>query len=175
MAGSPHPSRGCSMNPKTVPPRPSTQRTAPTKSTRTRSSPGSRFGTTARTSASVIATSGRLIRKIQRQEATPRSQPPKSGPTTVETPLHAVHVPIAAPRSSPSNVAAITASELGVSSAPAIPCTARAPMSRFDVGASAQRSDAAPKAPTPSAKIRRSPYRSPSDPPTRISEPSVSR
>ena len=44
-----------------------------------------------------------------------------SAPNTAEIPLQAVQVPIAAPRSSPSNVETIRASELGVSSAPAIP------------------------------------------------------
>ena len=44
-----------------------------------------------------------------------------------------------------------------------------------DLGASAHSSEATPKPPTPIAKIRRSPNRSPSEPPIRISEPSVSR
>ena len=43
------------------------------------------------------------------------------------------------------------------------------------VGESAQANEATPKLETPSVKIRRSPNRSPSDPPTRISELSVSR
>jgi len=56
-----------------------------------------------------------------------------------------------------------------------MPCTPRAAIRRFDEGASAHRTDATPNPPTPSAKIRRSPYRSPSEPPTRISDPSVRR
>src|SRR5580704_7423904 len=43
------------------------------------------------------------------------------------------------------------------------------------LGATAAANDATPKNETPSAKILRSPNRSPSEPPTRISEPSVNR
>ena len=53
------------------------------------------------------------------------SQPPASGPMTIAMPPHAVHEPIAAPRSSGGKVATITASALGVSSAPKTPCSAR--------------------------------------------------
>ena len=62
--------------------------------------------------------------KTQRQEACVTSQPPTSGPITNAMPVQAVQVPIAAPRSSPLNVAVITASPAGVSSAPATPCSA---------------------------------------------------
>ena len=123
----------------------------------------------------MIATSGRLIRNSQRQEAIARSSPPASGPITLAIAPNAVHVPIAAPRSSSSKVATITASELGVSSAPATPWSARAAISTPIEGASAHSSEAAPKPATPSVKMRRSPKMSPSEPPIRISEPSVSR
>ncbi len=136
---------------------------------------GSARGITARISVTQIATSGRLIRKITRQEEICSSSPPASGPSTVAIPPQAVQLPIAGPRSDSRNVATITARALGVSSAPATPCRARAAINAPIVGASAHSSDATPKPPTPSAKMRRSPYRSPSDPPTRISEPSVSR
>ena len=53
-------------------------------------------------------------------------------------PDHAVHEPIAAPRSSGGKVATITASALGVSSAPNTPCSARPATSTSIVGASAQ-------------------------------------
>ena len=76
----------------------------------------------------------------------PISQPPSSGPTTVEMPLHAVHVPIAAPRSSPEKVEVMTASDAGVSSAPATPWMARKTISVVDVGATAHSADASPKA-----------------------------
>ena len=48
-------------------------------------------------------------------------------------------------------------------------------MSVSTVGATAHRSEATPKALTPSSNTRRSPNTSPSEPPTRISEPSVNR
>ena len=83
--------------------------------------------------------------------------------------------PIAAPRSSPEKTATMMARALGVSRAPKIPCSARKAMSASIDGESAQPSDTMPKPATPSAKIRRSPKRSPSEPPTRIREPSVSR
>ena len=51
----------------------------------------------------------------------------------------------------------MTASALGVSSAPATPCSARAAISASIVGATAQTSDSKPKPATPSAKTRRSP------------------
>ena len=94
---------------------------------------------------------------------------------TVAIAPNAVHVPIAAPRCSSEKVAAITASELGVSRAPATPCRALAPTSSPSVGATAHSSEVIPNPATPSAKIRRSPKMSPSEPPIRISEPSVSR
>ena len=67
------------------------------------------------------------------------------------------------------------ASELGVSSAPAIPWSARKATRSSIEGAIAHNSDATPKPPTPSAKMRRSPKMSPREPPSRINEPSVSR
>ena len=72
-------------------------------------------------SNSVIATGTRLIAKIHRHDANWIRAPPPSGPITVATPVHAVHVPIAAARSSSPNVSMISASVLGTSSAPAIP------------------------------------------------------
>jgi len=69
----------------------------------------------------------------------------------------------------------ITARALGVSSAPKTPCSARAITRTSIVGATAHRTDAAPNPPTPREKIRRSPNTSPSEPPTRISDASVSR
>ena len=64
---------------------------------------------------------GTLMMNTQRHEACVTSQPPTSGPITNATPVHDVHWPIAAPRASPENVAAITASPAGVRIAPATP------------------------------------------------------
>ena len=79
-------------------------------------------------SATVTAISGMLTQKIARQESSPISAPPPAGPITVAIPVQAVQVPTALPRDSPSKVAATIASEPGTSSAPAIPCRARAPI-----------------------------------------------
>ena len=132
-------------------------------------------GTAARTSASVATTNGTLIPKIQRHDALSTSRPPPSGPITIAMPAHAVHDPIAAPRSSAGNVEVMTASEAGTSSAPATPCSARAATSSSAVGASAHRTEVTPNPTSPTVKIRRRPSRSPSEPPTSSSAPSVSR
>ena len=85
-------------------------------------------------------------------------------------------LPIAPARSSPSgNVSTIRASVLGTSRAPAIPCSARAAIRNPLLGATAHNSENAPKPVTPSAKTRRRPNRSPSEPPTSSSEDSVRR
>ena len=90
-------------------------------------------------------------------------------------PDQAVHEPIAAPRSSAGNAEMMSASALGVSSAPKAPCSARPAIRSSMLGATAHSTDTTPKPATPSEKMRRSPKMSPSEPPTRISEPSVSR
>ena len=105
----------------------------------------------------VATTNGTLIAKIQRQLATSISQPPTSGPTTVAMPPQAVHDPIAAPRSSGGKFPTITASALGVSSAPKTPCSARPATSTSIEGASAHMMLTTPKPATPIVKIRRSP------------------
>ncbi len=125
-------------------------------------------------SQSVIATGITLIAKIQRQDALSIRKPPASGPITVATPVHAVHEPMAAPRSAGGNVWMISASVLGTSSAPAMPWRARAAISTSTVGATAHRAEVTPKLATPAAKTVRRSNRSSSDPPTRSSEDSVS-
>ena len=113
--------------------------------------------------------------KIQRHETNSISAPPPSGPSTNAMPVHAVHEPIAAPRSSPGKMAVISARLEGTSSAPAAPCSARATISGTASGATAHSADVAPKPISPPTNTRRRPRMSPSEPPTRISEPSVSR
>ena len=102
-------------------------------------------------------TSGTLRAKIQRHEPWSTIRPPASGPTIAAIPPHAVQDPIAAPRSLGPNAATMIASELGVTSAAAAPCSARAPISTSIVGASAHAIDVTPNAVTPSANTRRSP------------------
>jgi hypothetical protein len=102
-------------------------------------------GTTARRRSSVTRTSGSLNAKIQRQEARSTITPPASGPTMTAIPPQAVHEPIAAPRARSENAAAMIASELGVISAPATPCSARAATSVCVLGATVQASERTPK------------------------------
>ena len=145
---------------------------APTTST----CPGVRVSSGSRESShSVISTGMTLMAKIHRHEVAWTSAPPPSGPMTVATPVYAVHVPIAAGRSSASNVSMISASVLGTSSAPAIPWIARPAISQPLLGATAHSSENTPNATTPIANTRRRPNRSPSEPPTSSSDESVSR
>ena len=137
--------------------------------------PRGRLGTASATTTSVAMTNGTLIAKIQRHEAASMSWPPASGPMTVAIADHAVHEPTARPRCAGGNAATMTASALGVSSAPKMPCATRPATSTSMLGASAQMSDVAPKPSTPRLKIRRSPKTSPSEPPTRMSAASASR
>ena len=83
-------------------------------------------------------------------------------------------MPTALPRSAPSKVAATIASEPGTSSAPAIPCRARAPTRNSSEGEIAQSAEVAPNPISPATNIRRRPNWSPSEPPTRSSETIVS-
>ena len=114
------------------------------------------------------------MRKTNRHDATSTSQPPTNGPIAVATPPSPDQAPIARARSSGANDAWIIARLPGVSSAPPTPCSARAAISSGAVGASPQSSDASANQTTPITKTRRRPYRSPSEPPSRISDASVS-
>jgi hypothetical protein len=141
-----------------------------------RKAPGSRLSRTAYSvSATVAAISGRLTQKIARQESSPISAPPPAGPSTVAIPVQAVQVPTALPRASPSKVAATIASEPGTSSAPATPCSPRAPTRSSSEGATAQSAEVSPKPTSPATNIRRRPNWSPSEPPTRSSATIVKR
>ncbi len=90
-------------------------------------------------------------------------------------PLHAVQDPMAAPRSRSEKTATMIASAAGLSSAPETPWRARAPMRKRMLGASAQSTEVTPNPTTPITKIRRSPKRSPNEPPMRMSDASVMR
>jgi hypothetical protein len=147
---------------------------APGQSIGTRARPGSRPGTPIATRTSVAITNGTLTAKIQRHDAASISCPPTSGPTTVAMPDHAVHEPTAAPRCAGGNAVTITASALGIRSAPKTPCAIRPATRTSMVGAAAQTIDVRPNPSTPTEKTRRSPSTSPSEPPTRMSAASAS-
>ena len=125
----------------------------------------------------VPSTIGTLIAKIQRQydAVSTKAAWPISGPSTVPMPPQASAAPTAWPRLAGSATATVTASAAGVARAPATPWSARPATSSSMVGASAQNSEVTPKAPTRRANTRRSPKRSPSEPPISSREPSVTR
>ena len=126
-------------------------------------------------SQSATAIGTMLIAKIQRHEPASSSRPPKSGPMTIAIPDHAVHEPMAAPRSPGSKRATMSPSVFGTSSAPAIPWSPRKATRTPIDGAAAQSTLATPNPTRPTVKARRRPKRSPSEPPTSSRAPSVSR
>ena len=175
-AGSPQPRRGCSMKPKTSAPRPADAERAADE-----------------VDARALASAARA-RGMQRQRDRERADRDRHVQQEDHAPARDADQPAAeqradhggdaapggpgadrGPRSAPENVDVITASEAGVRSAPATPCRPRKTISVFEFGATAQSADATPNVATPSLNTRTSPKMSPSEPPTRISEPSVSR
>ncbi len=99
--------------------------------------------------AMAATTSGRLRKKIARQDTAPISTPATSGPIAAATAPHEAQEPIAAPRSSPLKEEVRSARVLGITSAAAAPWTKRNAMSTPPVGARPQARDAMPKAPSP--------------------------
>ncbi len=91
------------------------------------------------------------------------------------TPLSPDHRPTARARSSGTKHAEMIARLPGTSSAPPIPCSARATMSTSVFGAAPQITEAAVNDSSPKTKTRRRPKRSPSEPPRMIRAPRVSR
>ena len=158
-----------------VPARPNAQSAAPITSTLVSSGTPRPSGTARMTRNIVASTSGTFSAKIHRHEPESTIWPPTSGPITTPIAPQAVQAPTALARSSSGNTVTITASAAGVSIAPATPWSARASTSSSIVGASAQRTDATPKPATPSENTLRSPKMSPSEPPMRMSEASVTR
>ena len=148
---------------------------APLMSKRLGASGSKVSGTLRCATTTVIAASGTLMRKIQRQDAYSISQPPTNGPIAVEMPASPDQVPIARPRSATTNAPWIIARLPGISSAAPTPWRIRATISSSGVGASPHSTDAAANTTVPSTKIRRRPKRSPSEPPSRISAESESR
>ena len=157
-----------------MPARASAASTAPAMSNRP-CAVGSRLSGTCRlVTASTATASGRLIRKIQRQPIEPTIQPPRNGPIAPATPPSPDQAPMARGRSSAANVDWMMASEPGVSSAPPMPCSARAAISTPMLGARPHSADESANQVTPMRNTRRRPNRSPSAPPSRISPARVS-
>ena len=111
-----------------MPLNPSVAAAAPTMSTRPPAFSSRLSGTRHQVIASTTAASGKLMKKIQRQEACSTSQPPSSGPTPAAMEVKPDHVPMARPLSSLGNEALMRARLPGTSRAAPTPCTARAAM-----------------------------------------------
>ena len=95
-------------------------------------------------------TTGRLTTNTARQSKYSTSTPPRIGPSEAARPLAPIQMPTARARSRGSGkVWAISDSELGTIAAAASPWRARPAVSSPRPGASAQRSDAKPKAAMP--------------------------
>ncbi len=123
-----------------------------------RAPPASRVsGTWRSATASATAASGTLIRNTRRQDPASTSQPPKNGPTALETPASPDHAPTARARSSGWKVAEMIERLPGTRRAPATPWTALAAMRNPMVGATAHSAEAMPNAPSPATNIRRRP------------------
>src|SRR5277367_1815192 len=97
------------------------------------------------------------------------NQPPSTGPIAAVIDVNPDHVPMARPRSFSEKLALIRAKLPGTSIAPPTPCIPRAIMSCPMLGANPHQAEASEKTTTPMTKILRRPYRSPNDPPMRIS------
>jgi hypothetical protein len=117
---------------------------------------------------------GTLSRNTHRQPGPVTSQPPRKGPTAAATPPNPDQAPTARARSSGWKTDWISARDPGVSSAPPMPCNARAAISISAFGASPHMTDASVNHTTPTTNTRRRPNRSPSAPPSRISPARVS-
>jgi hypothetical protein len=102
------------------------------------------------------------------------SIPPIAGPTITETPLHAVHVPMALDRSRPENVVVMIDSAPGTINAAATPCMNLPAINTEAFGATADTSAAAAKPAVPSPNTRQRLYASPSAPPTNNRLPKAS-
>ena len=165
---------GAWMSATVMPPSAIVARIAPPTSSRPAPS-ASRLSGTWRSARNTTTTPiGRLIRKIARQLETSTSQPPSRGPIAAAIDTNPVHAPIARARSSGTKAASMIARLPGVSSAPPTPCSARAAISTPTDGATAHSAEATVNQAMPITNTRRRPMRSPSAPPNRISEASVS-
>ena len=116
-----------SCTPSTIRQMPAPDNTTPTMSKRSRR-PGS-AGISHAANARPTTPIGRLIRKIHRQPAVPRSTPPSTGPASIPTPAVAPQTLIAAPWRCGGKVLVIDVRICGVSSAAPMPWTTRAQIS----------------------------------------------
>src|SRR5437660_10919556 len=168
--GVPTPREPVSSSPYTNAPNPSVTSSVPHQSSLTEADGSRLSGTRQNRTTSTTTASGTLRKNTQRQEAYWTNTPPSTGPTTVVSAENPDQVPKARPRCSSLKEALIIARLPGTSRAAPIPCTARARISDSTVGESPHQMEDRVKTAMPRAKMRRRPYRSPRDPPTRMSE-----
>ena len=117
-------------------------------------------GKTISPAGTTISATGTLTRKTASQPTSCTRTPPSTGPTTKPAPATAAHTPSACARSSGGNITAISDSAGGSTHAAAAPISTLAPIKAIGDGASAQRTDATPKAAMPARNIRLRPNRS---------------
>src|SRR5688572_4859182 len=116
----PNPRSAPSTSPYVRSPKPTAARTAPGRSSLPLRSGGASLQRPTRASATVAAASGRLRRKIHRQDTHSTSAPPADGPAIVATLVNEVQSPIARPDSAPYTPRR-SAREFVVRNAPATP------------------------------------------------------
>jgi hypothetical protein len=122
-------------------------------------------------SATTIAASGTFTKNTARQLTCSISQPPTIGPIAAVMALKPDHMPMARPRSAPSNVALMMARLPGTRKAAPMPCTARATISTRVDAARPQPIDAIVNSMTPARNVRFRPNWSPREPPTSVRLP----
>ena len=117
---------------------------------------------------------GRLRKKIARQETYSVSAPPTAGPSASASADTPAHVPIARPRSCGGNVFEMIERVPGIMNAPPMPWIARPATSQCWLGARPIRALDRAKTATPNRNMRRRPKMSPSRPPVTSSTANVS-
>ncbi len=138
-------------------------------------------GSVAATFSSLVSVSttaaipiGTLMKNTHSQPRCSVMAPPTSGPMATAPPSVAPQMPIALPRSRPSNSCAMSASEVANMPAAPTPWRPRQMLRTVALSASPHSSEDTVKTTNPMAKIRRRPSRSPSDPNTSRNDARVS-
>ena len=120
------------------------------------------------------AATGRLRKKIARQDTSSVSQPPTSGPMARAIADTPAQMPIAWPRSAGGNALVMIDSVAGIISAAPTPCRARDATSQPSDGAKPIVAEAIAKMDTPVRNMNRRPKMSPRRPPVTSSTANVS-
>ena len=138
------------MTPNARPPTASAATSAPSQSNRPVVSVSRDSCTCVRVAHSAKASSGTLIRNANRQPIVSTSVPPTIGPRITRADVDAAQIPNARARASPSKAWVMSASEPGMSRAPAAPWASRKTTSSSSVGARPHSADVAANPMSPS-------------------------